>query len=61
MIYDQTAYSRHDKERLKKTHPITLFTENNFEKLFVSPETSFSTGIFSSDFHWLFMQNIQIP
>ena len=31
MIYDQTDYSRHDKKTLKKTHPITLFTENTFE------------------------------
>ena len=30
MIYDQTHYSRHDKQTLKKTHPITIFMENNF-------------------------------
>ena len=27
MIYDQTDYSRHDKDTLKKTHPRTLFME----------------------------------
>ena len=31
MIYDQTDYTRNDKHTLKKTHPITLFMENNFE------------------------------
>ena len=31
MIYDQTDYSRHNKQTLKKTRPITLSMENNFE------------------------------
>ena len=31
MIYDQTDYSRRDKQTFKKTYPLTLPMENNFE------------------------------
>ena len=31
LLYDQTHYSRHDKQTLKNIRPITLFMEDNFE------------------------------
>ena len=68
MIYDQTDYSRNDKQTLKKTHPTTHFMENNFEnqicfyklhfplEFFPRLPLTFYAKIFKfSDFPWLSM------
>ena len=52
VIYDQTNYSRHKKQTLKKKHPRTLFMESNFEKQMCFWKLHFPQEFFFPNFPW---------
>ena len=61
MIYDQTDYSRNNKQTLKKTHPIARFMENNFENQMCFYKLHFPLEFFSLTFPDFLCKNFQIP